>query len=66
MLFPKGDFPKELLHGGLVVQVYRKKIQSKYVKSFYMRPKALRKLVTSLSKVVEFWLYSRAVSSNIT
>ena len=66
MLFPKGDFSKELLREGLVVQVLLKNFDANMTKPFYMRSKAVRKQVSTFSKEVKFWLYSKTVSSNIT
>ena len=69
MLFPKGDFSKELLREGLVVQVFLKNFDANMTKSFYIHSKTVRKRVSQVStfsKEVKFWLDSKAVSSNIT
>ena len=66
MLFPMGDFSKELLHDGLVVQLFLKNFDANMTKSFYMHFKTVRKRMSTFSKEVEFWLFSKAVSSNIT
>ena len=67
MLFPKGDFSEELLREGLVVEVFLKNFDANKTKSFYMHSKTVRKWLSTSSKEVEFWLYSKAIiSSNIT
>ena len=65
-VIPKGDFSKELLREGLVVQVFLKNFDANMTKPFYMHSKTVRKWVSTFSKEVKFWHYSKAVSSYIT